>query len=156
MYKLLIFIIPLILFGCTQEKTEKPDELLFHYMVNNYRGQRFSSDTVTIEKIIRHDNRDKLLDQFAFRINDKKHRIRLFSNICHAPIDGGELLFELDTLGVIYSCSDYWTSSMRLKSNNDSLNDLIDIVLEHCLIRATHLMVSKDQEESIQFSSQVK
>lgn len=153
MYKFLIFIIPLIFFSCSQETKEKSDEILFHYMMNNYRGERTSLDTVTIDKIIRHNNDDKLMQEFTFFTHQKAHTIRLFCTGNPAP-DSGELMFELDSLGIIYSCNNFSVSNIRLKSNNDSINELIDISLEYCLNYATYMMDSKFsvfKEQTVQF-----
>ncbi|ASS48590.1 MAG: hypothetical protein A3D31_07460 [Candidatus Fluviicola riflensis] len=138
MYKFLIFIVPLVLFSCSQEKTEKPDEILFHYMINNHDSRRISLDTVTIEHLLYHDSKDSLIEQYVFSTNNESHFISLFSNEHYAGIDGGELSFELDTLGIIYSCSTTWFSNIRLKSNNDSINELIDIAIENCLSRSVN------------------
>jgi hypothetical protein len=138
MYKLLIFIVLLVLFSCSQEKKEKPAEIRFHYMLNNHDSRRISLDTVTIGNLKHHDSRDSLLEQFKFKTNNERHLISLFSNEHYAAMDGGHLIFELDTLGIIYLCSTTWFSNMRLKSNNDSINELIDIAIENCLLRVAN------------------
>lgn len=138
MYKFLLFIIPLIFVSCSQEKKEKSDELTFHYVINNHDSRRIYLDTVTIENLRHHDSRDSLLEQFRFKTNGESHFISLFSNEHYAAIDGGSLIFELDTLGIIYSCSTTWFSSVRLKSNNDSINELVDIAIDNCLLRSVN------------------
>lgn len=153
MYKFLLFIVPFVFFSCSQEKKEKSDEILFHYMMNNYKGERTSLDTVTIEKILRHNDDDKLMKEFTFITHQNAHTIRLFCTGNPAP-DSGELMFELDSLGIIYSCNNFSVSNIRLKSNNDSINELIDVGLEYCLSYSTNMMDSKFsviKEQTVQY-----
>jgi hypothetical protein len=75
-----------------------------------------------------------MLAQSMFELNGKIHWINLFTNYPHAPIDGGYLAFELDTLGIIYTKSTTWNSYSRLKSTNDSLNTLITVAFENIIL----------------------
>lgn len=111
-------------------KSEKKEEVLFYTVSTTQQSQTYISDSFNITEIDRHNPEDTLLQQFPFEINGKSHWINLFTNHPSAPIDGGYLAFELDTLGIIYAKSTTWISYSRLKSTNDSMNDLITKAFE--------------------------
>jgi hypothetical protein len=112
----------------------KVEEILFYTVSTTKDFKTYNSDSVKIDLIKHHDLKDTFLVQSMFELNGKVHWINLFSNHNSAPIDGGYLAFELDTLGIIYMKSTTWNSYSRLKSTNDSINDLITIALEKIIL----------------------
>jgi hypothetical protein len=110
--------------------SEKKEEVLFYTVSTTQQSQTYISDSFNIKEIDRHDPEDTFLQQYPFEVNGKNHWINLFTNEPYAPVDGGYLAFELDTLGIIYAKSTTWISYSRLKSTNDSINDLITKAFE--------------------------
>jgi hypothetical protein len=114
--------------------TQKNEDLLFYTVTTTKDFKTYNSDSVKIDLIKHHDTKDTMLAQSMFELNGKTHWINLFTNYHHAPIDGGYLAFELDTLGIIYTKSTTWNSYSRLKSTNDSLNTLITVAFENIIL----------------------
>lgn len=62
----------------------------------------------------------------------------MYTNIYHDfAADGGLIEYELDSIGVIYFKSLTWEGYGRLITNNDSLNQIINIALEHIIARSS-------------------
>ncbi len=121
------------LIACEQVTEKKQTENLFFYVGSN-RNRIYKSDTITFDKIERHDSKDTMIAYQDFELNGITHLIKMFTSDLHAPIDGGELTYELDSLGIIYSRSTAWYSYSRLKSSNDSINSTIDAAIENILL----------------------
>lgn len=81
-----------------------------------------------------HEKRDSLITNKEFELYGQMHLIRVFTSDYYAATDGGRLMFEIDSLGIFYSRSTTWPSYSRLRSNNDSINNLIDLAIENILI----------------------
>lgn len=128
--KLIYTLLLVCLFSCVENINDKKNDDSFYYVSTNH-DINYKSDTLTIEKIKRHNSEDIILEQFGFKHNNVQHIINMFTNYPYAPIDGGQIFYELDSLGIIYSKSTTWDSYIRLKSSNDSLNNLIEISLEN-------------------------
>ena len=121
----------LILIACKTKKTSKKEIKLFYI----FQSQNIDKlDTIPYNKknIISKD--DTLIHQEAFKYYGKYHVINMTTNQFKAGIDGGEIRYKLDDLGVIYKKSTTWYSYMRLVSDNDSLNNLIDRALENIFL----------------------
>jgi len=133
-------IIPILLFflsftSCESENNlQKDKEILFYTISTNKNYNTYISDSVDIYSIKKHDVKDILLAQKKFKLNGERHYISLYTNYPHAPIDGGYLAFELDTLGIIYTKNVTWYSYSSLKSTNDSINNLIHVALENIIL----------------------
>lgn len=132
MMRLFFLLVFIGLFSC-KKNSKKNDNLLFYYTGSN-QYEQFRSDTFNASKINHHSKRDILLVQQEFQFNNKSHFISVFTNDLYAPIDAGYLIYELDTIGAFYSRSTTWYSYRRLKSNNDSINLVIDAAIENILL----------------------
>ena len=131
--KNLIALITIILFLSCYNKTKKENEstLRFFY-VTNFRNHL---DTA-IDKYPsnRHNEKDSLLAYQRFEYEGEIHMIKMYTSDFYAPVDGGELMYELDSLGIIYSRSTTWYGYSRLRCNNDSLNSIIDVAIENIVL----------------------
>ena len=126
------FFILLILLSCTNNNPLKFEKkIFFYYNTTTKDFYEYSSDSFNINKINHHNDRDTLISQIPFKWNEVSHYINIFSNYKYAPMDGEILNFELDTLGIIFSKSLNWNSYSSLKSNNDSINQLINKAFEY-------------------------
>jgi hypothetical protein len=133
MRQLLYIFILTIFFACDNTTKKNESEILFFYVGSNHNGS-YKPDTLTSDKIERHDPRDTLIAYQDFEFNGIIHLIKVFTSDLHAPIDGGQLSYELDSLGIIYSRSTTWYSYRRLRSSNDSINSTIDAAIENILL----------------------
>jgi len=89
----------------------------------------------TIERnLTYHATKDSLIGSRTFNFNGEIHKIKMFTTDFYAASDGGELFYELDSLGIIYSKSTTWYGYTRLYSNNDSLNSVINVALENIIL----------------------
>lgn len=135
-----IFIL-IILFACNSSKTDKKNIKLFYLSKN-----QFSDDVDTIPYLSKYKNTydDTLIYQDAFQYCGKIHVINMTTNEFKTGVDGGIIRYKLDDLGSIYSRSKTWKKYIRLKSNNDSLNNLIDRALEIILLNKKFTCVNLD------------
>jgi len=138
---------------------EKPEEKknVFYYLTYTERGK--SGDTITYKGTnLTIDTLDAFIGESPFFINKKAHLIRSFTSENHAGIDGAVIYFTLDNLGIIYSRSMTWYSSIRLHSNNDSINNLLTQALSHIILNPTlnNSNWSRDSTKKIKFSEPVE
>ncbi len=115
--------------SCADKKVD--DETVLYYVIGSTHSN--SKDTIYATKNQQADNTDDLLAQDFFNYKSKDHILKLFTSDNHAPIDGGRLYYTLDSIGIIYERSTTWPGFGRLKSNNDSINDLINQAFAHIL-----------------------
>lgn len=80
---------------------------------------------------------DELVAEEHFEYRGKLHSIRFYSSEGTAPVDGGELKYTLDSLGVIYERAVWWPNFIRLSSNNDSINDLVSAAFGQIMMRSS-------------------
>lgn len=128
--RLFYFLTFVFIVACNSRTSNTKTKDLFFYSNKN----NLTFDTLTRENIYRHESKDSLIYEQDFEFNGKSHSIKMFSSDFYAPTDGGQLTYELDSLGIIYSRSTTWYSYQRLKSNNDSLNLIIDAALENIIL----------------------
>ena len=124
-------IVSLIFFSCNIPEIKKTENIFFY--TGAKRSMNYKSDTLTLDKINSSMPEYALVIQ-TFQLNGKSHTIKMFTNDLNAGHDGGELFYQLDSLGIIYSRSTTLYSYRRLRSNNDSINFLIDVALENILL----------------------
>ena len=118
------------LYSCDTSAPKKPDRL--YYLIVKHNGRIDTS------------NYDKFYSQSAYKYEKvfsldfnylkTKHNISFFSNARTAPIDGAELFYTLDSLGIIYSRALSWSNYIRLEASNDSLNKLIGVSIDNILL----------------------
>ena len=116
--------------SCLQQVQKNKEKTKKFYYLRNYRD---GLDTID-RKVVYHSPKDSLIGSRTFKIKGESHQIKMFTTDNYAAIDGGELFYELDSLGIIYSRSTTWYGYTRLYSNNDSLNRLINQALENIIL----------------------
>ena len=119
----------IFVFSCSNKKTK--DNSVFYSVVGS--TGKITQDTTHSLKENQADTADKLLAQTTFTYLKKDHFIKVYSSDNHAPVDGGQLYYTLDSIGIIYSQSTTWPGFGRLKSSNDSINDLITQAFSHII-----------------------
>ena len=85
------------------------------------------SDTLTA--LPKHTARDSMLGFIEFTFREREHTVTGWTDDYYSPIDGGAFWLELDSLGMIYSHSTTWPGFMVVRSDNDSINELITMAL---------------------------
>lgn len=133
-----LMILTLLFCACVRKRPASKGQTVFWYDILRRNGNA-TSDTFYAGGIVRHDSADTLLAVQYFLFNGKDHRIRMYVNDLHAPTDGGRLGYELDSLGMIYMRSTTWHVANRLKSDDDSIDDLIDATLSEILMNSNLL-----------------
>jgi len=128
MRTLTCIIVVVSLFACSDKRPK--ENLIRYYVVGS--TSRITEDT-TNAKNIQADPADELIAQDFFKHNKKDHVVKVYTSDNHAPVDGGRLYYTLDSLGIIYERSTTWPGFSRLKTNNDSINDLISQAFAHIL-----------------------
>jgi hypothetical protein len=117
-----------------QDKENKKTSTEYWYLTNGEEEDKITTYPVN-GKIPFHDSKDSLLSDYDFTYKSIKHSIKMYTNDAFAPIDGGILKYELDSIGIIYNRSTTWFNYGRLLSNNDSINSLVDRALEYIIMR---------------------
>ena len=127
---IVVFALGLGIVSCNRQEQKYKATLLFYYRYTN--GE--TRDSVTITQISKHKMPDTLISEQSFEFKGNPHFIRMYTDDNHAPHDGGHLVYELDSLGIIYGRGTTWRSYTMLQSNNDSINALINAGLGTILL----------------------
>lgn len=131
MNKIFIILSVLSLFSCSQtNEVKKLEPAIFYY--SSYSS--FNPVRNKISETFWHHDQDTLLASVSFSFRDTMHEIRMFTNDYIAADDGGELMYELDSIGIFYQRSTTWKSYSRLHSNKDSINAILEVALENIIL----------------------
>lgn len=131
--KTTLYILILILLASCSDKKTITEKTIFYYLINS--DGKNNGDTVKYEEFNFIGAGDEQVAKGYFSYNKKEHSIKVYTSDNQAPIDGGRLYYTLDSIGTIYSRSTTWWTSLRLQSNNDSINDLINAAYAHILMK---------------------
>jgi hypothetical protein len=104
-----------------------PRTISFFGTVNKGRGHRDHTDTLTVLR--HHNERDSMVGITTFSLGGEEHVVEGYRDDHCQPVDGGSFWLELDSLGMIYSHSTTWPGFMVVRSDNDSINELITMAL---------------------------
>lgn len=127
-------IIALIMLLCScSDKLPKDRKDNLYYLMASDRHEYI--DTIPFIEFQQYDSADQFIAEERFSINKRNHIIKAFSSNNHAPADGGRFYYILDNIGVIYTRSTTWPTSIRLSSNNDSLNDLLSSAFARIMLK---------------------
>lgn len=133
-YKAITFLLAAnCLSSCDAPNDKAKKETVFFY--TSPKISKAYIEYIKAEQVERHNPKDTLIAFLNFTVGNRRHFIDVYTNDFYAPEDGGVLLYELDSLGVIYGRSTTWFNYRRLHSNNDSINEIIDVALEHIILR---------------------
>ena len=115
----------------TSCKNEKKKISATYSLIRYSKG---SIDTIEINKPLFHNSKeDSLISSTCFFYKNKNHFIRMYSNEKTCAIDAEHIIYELDTIGIIYGQSTAWNSYSRLYCNNETKKQLIDIALDNII-----------------------
>ena len=91
----------------------------------------------------------------TFSLDGQEHVVKGYLDDHYQPIDGGSFWLELDSLGMIYGRSTTWPGFSVVRSNNDSINELITMALAAAsrpgLIRERYVFPLNPKIETVQF-----
>jgi hypothetical protein len=149
--KYFLFFSLLVLFSCKANHSKQID--LFFYTSYITKNNNFNRDTFEMDQLKFHKPTDSLGAKFSFELEGKKHEIRMFSSSFKGGC-GGSIFYELDQLGIIYSKKSFSNFYKRLRSTNDSINNLIDVALENIIaIPELHdeSVFAPPMEETVEF-----
>lgn len=92
------------------------------------------TDSIGFDGIKKADKADTLIGLTEFTLRGRDHILKMYTSDLVAPIDGGIVYFELKDLGVIYWRSTTWLEYRRLKTNNDSINEIIETTIDRIVL----------------------
>lgn len=99
------------------------------YRMILYRGGENVRSYDSLSVIGQLDIRDSLIGSTRFWMNDIEHSVKAYTSDHYAPMDGGAIKIQLDSIGVVYSHSTTWPGFVVVQANQDSINDLITMAI---------------------------
>lgn len=113
----------IVLNSCELKKMNQNND--FYYIRAYQKRIGNIVDTVRVNRFLFHQNADTLIDVDSFYFDGSFHEFRIYKNKNQSQ-DGGYILYELDTLGIVFYSSLYWISSKRMITTNKNLNSLLE------------------------------
>ncbi len=130
--RLLLISLTMFLFVCCEKQQIRSEKIKYFYL--SYFQNQTTIDTVKYEEIAAIDSKDELLETKNFQFKGVYHQIKFYTSDNHSIVDGGSLSYTLDSFGKIYECSTTWPNFGRLSTNNDSINDLINVAIGYIIM----------------------
>jgi hypothetical protein len=150
--ELTIFILSAFFLGsCGESQIKSERKFYFYHTVLDRHGFSFT-DTLSFANKVRHDEKDSLIYRYNFQFNNGWHTIQVLTNDFYAPIDGGYISYTLDSIGIIYRKSTTWYSCEWIRTNNDSINTIIDAAFGNILMHQ-ELSNYRPNKPSIKFKT---
>jgi hypothetical protein len=138
-YKITIFLLTLAIISCdSSKKISTNKNISKYYLLYQHRGE--SIDTLTMEQVMAFENpKEKenmhhVLDSVIFTYKGNYVIIKKTSNYPDAWTDGEYLAFWEKSVGFFYWKSTTWRNFILLRTNNDSINQFIDVLLGNVLL----------------------
>lgn len=113
----------IVLNSCELKKMNQNND--FYYIRAHQKRIGNIVDTVRVNRFLFHQNGDTLIDVDSFYFDGSSHELRIYKNNNQSQ-DGGYILYELDTLGIVFYTSLYWISSKKMITTNKKLNSLLE------------------------------
>jgi len=132
-FKLLILLLFSIFYSCQNKNLNS--EIKKYYIL--YSGRGTGVDTLNYEivnKRLPGKTDYNVIDSFDFKYNGKYINIKKVTNYPNAPIDGGFVSYWEKSIGYFYERSTTWRDFLVLKTNNDSINDFVKVLLGTVLL----------------------
>jgi hypothetical protein len=136
------FIICLILIAtisCKNQNAQKDSNRYSkYYLLHLYRGEHI--DTLTnkdAQELFYSEEEEfklKIIDSVSFKYKTKSYTIRKLSNSLNAPVDAGHQAFWEKGLGFFYWKSLTWRNFVLLRTDNDSINQFIEVLLGNIIL----------------------
>ncbi len=134
-----ISVLILVSFSCKQTSTKSThNEVFKYYLLHLHRGEEI--DTLTIDQVKNFVNpkeneyKHNILDSVTFQYRGQYVTIRKSSNYPNAWTDGEFIAFWEKSVGYFYWKSTTWRNFILLRTNNDSINEFIDVLLGNVLL----------------------
>lgn len=121
--------------GCKKQLLKEKEPVRFYYL--SYYKFGSLADTIPYEDVNIIEEQDELLATEFFEYRKQFHTIKFYSSDNKAPVDGGDLKYTLDSMGVVYNRSTTWPNFRRLSTNNDSINDLISTAFGYVMMKSS-------------------
>jgi hypothetical protein len=102
-----------------------------------YSGRGSGIDTLNYDSVNKKQpgtDNSNVIDSFYFNYKKKYINIKKLSNYPNAPIDGEYVAYWEKSLGYFYSRSTTWRNFVVLKTNSDTINDFINVLLGAVLL----------------------
>lgn len=113
----------ILLNSCELKKMNQNNDFFFIRAYQKHTGNIV--DTVRVNRFLFHQNADTLINVDSFYFDGSSHQFRIYKNKNQFQ-DGGYILYELDTLGIVFYTSLHWISSKRMITTNKNLNSLLE------------------------------
>lgn len=117
-----IGLVCLIDFQVLSKQVVKKENQLEYYYINVKDNVK---TVVTEEERFRLEDIDTMLKKSYILVGGKQVTVRLYTNRFKAPIDGDHNVGFVEGIGIIYGHSITWMNAGVLRSNNDSINEII-------------------------------
>jgi hypothetical protein len=131
---------------CSHKSAQKEISNRTYYLHFSERGYDiYKTDSLPLNETWKQEN---ILDSLDIFINKKRVTILKISNYPKALIDGEFVAYYEKSLGIFYLKSTTWRSYSMLKTNNDSTNYFIDILLGNVLTNSK-MFLNPEQAELI-------
>jgi hypothetical protein len=138
MKKLVSILTLLLVSACGHpDKLDNGSELIKAAYVGYNHNGTMRTDYLNFDKIKQYDPLDTLVASTEFSLDGHEHLVNIWTSDLVAAMDGGAVYIELKNLGVIYYRSTSWNSYRRLKTNNDSINYIIDTAIDNVVLNFT-------------------
>lgn len=117
----------LFICGCNENVVPSESRQQFFYVSSSTDCSDCGLDTVVVQsgKLMLHDSNDTLLYKHRFLFNDKMHEIRKYTNVNTNHMTP-QVLYEMDSVGVILKSQLSVRAYTYMISSNDSLNGILD------------------------------
>jgi len=119
-----ISVFVLAIAACTTP--ENSTDLTYFIMIGDAQGLSGGTDTLTTLHL--HTDRDSMVGAIEFSYGTD-HVVRAWTDDHYSPVDGGSFWLELDSMGEVFGCSTTWPGFSVVRSNNDSINELITMAI---------------------------
>jgi putative membrane protein len=121
-------------FGCHEQCAKPVKEEIKAIYVGNHRY--YKADTLSLSEIDKPHPKDSIIEEIHFEFIDKSrgessgHVLVFYTNLNHfRGVDGEHYSASLDNIGIIYHNAISWDNVSALKTDNDSLNEIIEVGL---------------------------
>lgn len=94
-----------------------------------YDGLGNLRDFEELTKQVKVDPKWEVITTKGFEYNQVFHRLTFYKKPEPVAVDGGMLAVAMDSLGVIFMESETWRDYFLVQTNNDSINNLINLAL---------------------------
>lgn len=129
----LSFLICLYFFTSSCNRNSHSQKKIQYFWVRSYFSGKAINDTVKFEERTTHIKNDSLYGVSYFMFNGYRHELRRYSNFHNSAMDNETVIFELDSLGIIFKSNISWRTKQRLCSNSDSMNRIFDQAISEAL-----------------------